>query len=222
MKTIAKYIAISIISTGTLFTACVSNKQMKASAAHIEQLKKDSIATHQKLDAKMAVVTEKQKTQVVHELREAHAVKHETHVSTTPTKPEHFTPLPPSGVESAFKLSYPDARETVWTNEILHSQPDTLVEKAYKASFLVQAKRHTVVYAENGKMIEARSEILPEQLPENVYEAIKKQFPEEQIVSASTYKSSRTNGSYTAVVKSKLHAVEQILIVAENGTIVKH
>ena len=116
----------------------------------------------------------------------------------------------------------PDASGIVWTNEVLHSHPDTLVEKAYKASFMVHEKRHTVIYAENAKLVEARSAILPDQLPENVYEAIKKEYPEDQIVSASTYKSTRTNGSYTAVVKSKLHDVEKKLIVAENGTIVKH
>jgi hypothetical protein len=41
-------------------------------------------------------------------------------------------------------------------------------------------------YAENGKLVEARSAILPDQLPENVYEAIKKEYPEDQIVAATT------------------------------------
>lgn len=225
MKTIAKYLAIIVVTSSTMFTACVSKKKMKASAAHIEQLKKDSIATHRKLDAKMAAVAKKQEVNQAHVANpatEAHVAKHETHVSTVLTKPEHISPLPTSEVESAFKLSYPDAHNIVWTNEVLHSHPDTLAEKAFKASFLTHEKHHTVVYAENGKLVEARSEILPEQLPENVYEAIKKQFPEEQIVSASTFKSSRSDGSYTAVVKSKLHEVEKNLIIAENGTIVKH
>lgn len=77
MKTIAKYLAIIVVTSSTMFTACVSNKKMKASAAHIEQLKKDSIATHRKLDAKMAVA-KKQDVQ-------AHAANpaseaHEAHV----------------------------------------------------------------------------------------------------------------------------------------------
>ncbi len=229
MKTIVNYIATIIIISSTMYTACVSKKKMQASAAHIERLKNDSIATHHKLDAKMAAATKKQEVREVHEKQEVGEVheKHvevtnETYIPTTPIKPEHLAPLPPSGVESAFKASYPDASEIVWTNEMLHSHPDVNVEKAYKASFLVQQKRQTVVYAENGKLVEARSEILPDQLPENVYEAIKKEYPEDQIVAATTYKSTRTNGSYTALVKSKLHDVEKILIVEENGTIVKH
>lgn len=216
MKTIAKYLAIIILTSGTMMTACVSKKKMKASAARIEQLKKDSIATHHKLDTKLATITKKQ------EVHEKHVVKQETDMPKTVRNPEHFTPLPPSAVDSVFKISYPDAKEIVWTNEIVHNHSEASIEKAYKASFLVQEKRQTVVYAENGKWVEARSEILPDQLPEIVYEAIKKQFPDEQIVAATTYKSTRTNGSYTAVVKSKLHDVEKILIVAENGAIVKH
>ena len=72
MKTIAKYLTIIIITSGTMFTACVSKKKMKASAARIEQLKKDSIATHHKLDTKLATITKKQ------EVHETHVVKQET------------------------------------------------------------------------------------------------------------------------------------------------
>jgi len=210
MKTIAKYLAIMIITSGTMFTSCVSKKKMRASVAHIEQLQKDSIATHYKLNAKMAIAEKKQ------EVHEIHVMKHETHVSKIPTNPERFTPLPPSQVASVFETSYPDANEIVWTNEMSHN-----TDKVYKASFLLRQKRETVVYDENGKLVETRSEILPDQLPENVYEAIKKQYPDEQIVAATTYKNARSNGSYTAAVKSRLHANERILILAENGTIVK-
>ena len=199
-----------------MYTACVSKKKMQASASHIERLKKDSIATHYKLDAKMATIAKNQ------EVHEANVVIPETQVSKTVSKPEHFTPLPPSAIDSIFKISYPVAKEIVWTKEILHNLSQTNIQKTYIATFLLHKKRHTVAYAENGNLVETKSEILPDQLPENVYKAIKKQFPKEQIVAATTYKSIKCNGSYTAVLKSKLYTEEKILIVAENGTIVKH
>jgi len=200
MKTIVKSFVLIVVTVSSLLTACVSKYNLAASKTRVKELNKDNVATHNEQNKKLA---------------------HLSTSSKTIRQQEHFTPLPPFKVDSVFKAHYRYATEILWATykPQTHSEANCLHE--YQVHFLLQGKKESVVYTEDGKMIEVRSEILPYQLPEIVYEAIKNKYAEEQIVGAYAITNIYSDGSYVAVLKSKTQSTAKELIVSEKGLVVK-
>jgi hypothetical protein len=210
----------------TLFTACGSNKKLQASKAQVEQLKKDSIETHRKLE------NEKKKTSKVRiEKSKQETVQTPLPVNDNNTNPvvkkkstspiatsEVSKPLPPKVVANIFKTKYPTATEVIWTRRMPIVNVKNKNTRDYKAHFVIENKNNSVIYTENGTLIETREQILPDQLPPNIYAAIKSKYPDSNIVSAATIKNSKIQGSFIAVIK--MQTEEKELMLLENGTFV--
>ena len=209
MKSVSHFLGLLILVACALSTSCVSNKKMKAATAHIEQLKKDSIATHHKLNEKNAVVV---KNKV--------SVDTVQKVAVVP-KNDAIQPLPPLIVADAFNKDYPSASEIVWTKEIPLLKSENKNTRDYRVTFVFEKNKKSVIYSEKGKVVETKEQILPDQLPPNIYSAIKKKYPDFNIVSASTLKSLKINGSYTVVISNSTRTDEKELILMENGTFVE-
>jgi len=209
MKSISHFLGLLILVACALSTSCVSNKKMKAATAHIEQLKKDSITTHHKLNEKNAIV-----------------VKNKVPVDTAKkasvvTKIDAVEPLPPIAVAKAFNTDYPSASEVVWAKEMPLLKNGNKNTRDYRATFVFEKNKKSVIYSEKGKVIETKEQILPDQLPPNIYSAVKNKYPDFTIVSASTLKSLKINGSYTVVISNSTRTDEKELILMENGTFVE-
>jgi hypothetical protein len=209
MKSVSHFLGLLILVACALSTSCVSNKKMKAATAHIEQLKKDSIATHHKLNEKNVVV-----------------VKNKTSVDTAQKvaiipKTDIVQPFPPIAVANVFNTDYPSASEVIWTKEMPLLKKENINTRDYRVTFVFEKNKKSVIYSEKGKVIETKEQILPDQLPPNIYSAIKKKYPDFIIVSASTLKSLKINGSYTVVISNSTRTDEKELILMENGTFVE-
>lgn len=217
MKNILHSLAFIVLSASFFFTSCASKRKASTKA---------SAKTNTKAEQKSK--TSEMKPAIIN----TEIVKVETHTTTktkvtkteaTHVSPEHITiatPLPPEKVSDVFKKSYPFASEITWTNTMASSKPDQQTHD-YKANFLLKEEKNTVIYAENGDLIESRAQILPDQLPQNVYTAIKNKYADAEIVSATTYKSTKVKGSYTAIVKSQAFATLTEVILTDTGVFVE-
>jgi hypothetical protein len=186
----------SLIACTILFTACGSSKKLQSS-----NTKKNNTKTDRK--------SEEKKTQSVQK-------------KTTSTTTDAYDPLPPIGVENIFKSSYPSVTSAVWTKEMPLIKLENKNARDYKVIFILDTTKNSVIYSEKGELIETRSQILPDQLPPNVYNAIKKKYPDAHIVSAATFKNSKINGSYSAIIKPRAKAAEEKeVILTENGVFVE-
>lgn len=232
MKTTAKYLAMFTLAASTTFISCISNKKKQVSEVRIEQLRKDSIATHQELleahqklleTHQKLVETDQKLTETNHKLHDKHAhiekrkVHSESHSSSNAISSDNSNPLPPQEVLAVFRTNFPYANNVSWTKEKHCIKVHNHDVKGYRAHFYLQHQRNTIVYSENGEVVEIRTEILPEQLPQNIYVAIKKKYPDMFIVSASTYKNIKTNGSYTALIRTKSDAEDKEVILTDSG-----
>lgn len=134
---------------------------------------------------------------------------------------DNLSPFPPPAVASSFKNSYPIFSQLAWTkipSTLLHSATNTYT---YKADFRQDNIENTATYSETGQWIESKVKILPEQLPQNIYDAIKKKYPDAQIISAFTYKSSKINATYWVIIQTLAPVQQKELTINENGTFVE-
>ena len=132
-----------------------------------------------------------------------------------------YVPLPSKTIESAFNSSFPTAKDVVWTKEKNLSaqyEPNSII---YRANFKIIDNKNTAIYSEKGQLLEAREQILPEQLPPAIYNAIKNQYPNVIIVSATSVKYSITKATYAAIIQTSPNAAYSEVILAENGTFMK-
>ncbi len=209
----------------TLFTACGPNKKLQASKAQVEQLKKDSVETHQRLDNEKKKTSKAPTEQPKKETAEtpppvnANPVVKKKSIPVTPDASNVSKPLPPKVVSTSFKTKYPSATNVVWTSKMPIVKVKNTTTRDYKAHFVVGDKNNSVIYSEKGTLIETREQILPDQLPPNIYAAIKAKYPDSNIISAASVKNSKVQGSFIAVIKTQ--AEEKELMLLENGTIVE-
>jgi hypothetical protein len=208
MKNTLYSLAFLTALTCILFTACGPSKKLKASRAQVNQLKKDSIEARKKFDKKNAVGK-----------NTADKTKSTIPLPTYNTK--SYIPLPPDAVDHNFKSKYPSATQVVWTKRMPLVKTKNENAMDYKATFVVEKNNNSVIYSENGILIETREQIEPDQLPPNIYDAITKKYPKAIIVSATDFKNSKINGAYTAIIKSKEQSQEIEVILTENGTFVE-
>jgi len=147
---------------------------------------------------------------------------------STPTKStnkptEVFTPLPPDNIRDNFTKTYPAATDIDWSKQMSLVKTKNTQEMDYKAAFKLGTYNNSVIYSDKGELVESKMQIDTEQLPQNIYNAIKKEYPDAHIVSAYSYKSSRINGSYAVVIRSANldQAKEKEFLLTENGTFVE-
>jgi hypothetical protein len=214
MKTTFKFLALIALATSLFVTSCVSTKKMKVSQAHIDSLKKDSIETHKKLNEKSAVNNDN--TNIVSQNKRKKENKKITIVSL-PTD----TSLPPDTISRIFNTDYPNASEVMWTLEESSLKNENKKIKNYKVCCLLQGNKSTLIYSEKGKMLEIRIQITQDQLPPNIYTAVKSKYPDHIFKSVSTVKNIKSNGSYIVVITNQTRTEEKEIRLMENGKFVE-
>lgn len=115
-----------------------------------------------------------------------------------------------------FSNSHNAASDVIWEEYISDTKT-----KNYKVTYKEDSKTNSIVYATDGSIIEERQSILIDQLPQDIYNAIKEMYPNYKIMDASTYKHTNKEGSYIVHIKpaSALDVNEMELIFKENGSI---
>ena len=127
--------------------------------------------------------------------------------------------IPPQSVADVFKINYPAVNTVMWEQVVVPAKKGST--NNYKAYFIFNDIKHWVTYDADGKWVESREQILPDQLPQNIFLAIKNRYPASQIELATTYKNIKSPGSYAAFIKPQANAQEMEVILLENGTFVK-
>ena len=142
--------------------------------------------------------------------------KPKTNISDT-LRPD--TSVPPQSIADVFKVNYPNVKTVTWEQVNVPAKKAYVIN--YKAYFMVGDMKHLVVYDKDGNWIESREQILPDQLPQNIFAAIKKRYPSGHIKMATTYKNIQLPGTYAALVKPQGNEQETEVILQENGSFVK-
>jgi len=206
---------IAIISLGS----CARTKTSKSASA-----KNTTTQTTQVTKGKDTPNSSKsQDVEVTTKVVTKEKVVTETTVTVTenPEKTEKvatpITPTPPQTVASIFKKEYPNASATVWNDVVTEGKNG----KMYLVSFLLNNNRNSAIFNEKGVEVERRSEILPVQLPQNIYDAIKHKYKDAEIISASTFHSTLSKGNYAAKVKSEEFAIVSEFILNEKGEFIE-
>lgn len=99
----------------------------------------------------------------------------------------------PAAVKDALKKQYPNAKVEKWEKE----------GKNYEAEIEIGNAESSVVYDENGVLLETEIEIKVSELPKAVFEYFAKKFPEKKIKEASKITSANGKISYEAEVGDK-------------------
>lgn len=189
-----KSLLIVIASAAILFsglTSCTSNRKMQSSNPPAGQIKKDTAG----------VARESKNATVVPE-------------KNTTTKTTVTETLPPTSIQETFKKDHVNAREASWAKH------DMTEDSHYIVVYTEDNKTNSIIYSKGGSIIEERHQINVDQLPQNIYNAIKAKYPNYDIVSAATYKHTTKEGSYVAVVKPQANQTdmkEVELIIKEDG-----
>jgi hypothetical protein len=230
MKIILNSVVFFVLIVFTFSTACVPNKKLRASQNRVAQLTQDSVDTHRKLDEKAALLEEKNKEvfavsnvlpEEKKELVVSKALPEEKKARAAAITPhvELVAPFPPAIVASVFNINYPTIKDVLWTKETTTVKPEKA--KDYKANFSIEHDHYSVVYSQDGELMETRVKILPAQLPQGIHTAIKNKYADAYVVSAETFKHSKREGSYAVMIGSKSFLKDIELILMENGEIVK-
>lgn len=134
---------------------------------------------------------------------------------------DNLNTFPPASVSTSFKTNFPITTQLAWTKISPAMQSKTTNTNLYKADFKREEKENSATYNESGELVESKVKILPEQLPQTIYDAIKKKYAEVQIISAYSYKSIKTDATYFVLIKTLSPVQQKELIVMENGTFVE-
>jgi hypothetical protein len=201
-QTIKFFIFVTLIAA-TFLTSCVSSK-------------KTQVSNSTKVDGSSKSVTtpkaKKKKT----------VVKKNSNASVNSVENKDvFVSNPPAIVGSKFSANYPKASNVIWTKQKATSQYKDKVSNNYKVNFFLNETKQSVIYTNDGDWMEIRAEILPDQLPQNVHDAIKAEYPGLSVISASKIKHKHTNASYSAVIRNELISSEQEVFLSEQAVFVK-
>lgn len=152
--------------------------------------------------------------------------------STTPStkvkKQEAIVPktesiaTPPGDIKNNFSTRFPSAENATWKRQSILTN-EASASTSYNVSFVEAGKKIWITYSEKGTIIEERQEILIDQLPQNIYNAIRTNYPTYKVASATTYKSTEKEGSYAVVLSplSKFDTKEIEVILTENASLVE-
>lgn len=197
MKAVYNIVGILVITFSGLLMSCNSSTKMHASKQPVQKVKADTTET---VDGK--------------NIRPDTIKKIQT---------ETLGSLPPSKIEDQFSAEHSLATNVTWAKETTPINSNESSNSNYKAVYTENGKKNWITYAATGDIIEERHEILKDQLPQNIYNSIKQKYPDTEIVSVSTYKHLKHDGSYAVSVKpiSDTDSKEMELILRENGTVVE-
>lgn len=147
---------------------------------------------------------------------------------TGPKKEEVVTPetksteVPPSDLKDNFANRFPLAKNVSWekSSDLTDASATTA---QYKVVFVEDGKTNWIIYSEKGDILEERQQIEIDQLPQNIYNAIKEKYPTYKIALATTYKHTHKEGSYAVVLKpvSPNDTKEISAIFRENASLVE-
>ncbi len=219
------YFALACLAA-VLVTSCTTTKSMQT--AKQEEGKKNNAVTQSKTKEENKPIEESKPIEVKETKTEKNTVvetktEKVATVETTALAIDNkdvFVNTPPASVLAAFKKSYPVAREVIWTKKKLATGKKNKSGRDYKANFFLDENKNSVTYSYKGEVLETRMQILPDQLPPAVYNAIKTKYPDVYVVSATTVKNISTKSSYTAIIRTETSA-EREVILNEDGTFVQ-
>lgn len=196
MKALFVPLSITVMIISLLFASCNANKSAQASSST------NTKTTNTK--------TKKQSTAVSPKKEE---------IVTTKTE---ALEVPPIDIKNNFSSRFPTAEKPTWNKQ---STPTgaTTTKTRYNVVFVEDGKKNWIAYSDNGEVIEERQEILIDQLPQNIYNAIRINYPTYKVVSATTYKSTKKEGSYAVTLKplSKFDTKEIEVILTEDASLVE-
>lgn len=222
MKNAIYFFIAFALSTSTLITSCTWGKKVSTGTSK----KSGSTKPAPVPSTKTAILVPK--NEPVPAAKETTAVA--VPVTKTPvvdnvyreTKTvETYTPLPSNEVEKAFKSSFPTAKSIIWTKESPLPNSYNVASNGYKANFTVLENKNTAIYSEAGQLLEAREQILPEQLPPAIYNAIQSKYPGFVVISATSVKYSVLKATYAALIRVNPQSEVTEVVLSENGTFLK-
>ncbi|MFN0047521.1 MAG: hypothetical protein ACKVOU_00190 [Cytophagales bacterium] len=126
--------------------------------------------------------------------------------------------MPPEQVKMAFRSQFPTVSSEIWSEKTPLIMKENSKDRLFKVAFEFNKKKNWLTFSENGQLIETKVEILPEHLPPYLVNSIKIKYPEARIISATTYKSVRKEGNYTANLITQPNSDEKQIVLLENGT----
>ncbi len=240
-----------VIGATLLTVGCVSGRKTRAVNAHLQRLRDDSTATARRnaqvLQLRADSTSTARRNAKEKQLREDStatasrlgtlqnpapvaepapaAVKNPT---PTKGKPKQVTigtkavpPFPPVMVSANFKSVYPAIKQVQWAKTKPALNAATTDPEHYQANFAIADNAWSVLYTENGEVVETRTEILPSQMPLDVHLAIQQKYPNAEVISAATFKHVGHKGSYVAHLKSPTDSNPIEVILTEAGEFVK-
>jgi hypothetical protein len=195
-------IQILVLATAALFMfSCRTSKKTSAGTSTPVALKNDAPSPHLPVKKSKAIVEKSNGSEL--------------------TKEKVFVPLPPEIVTQKFRSSYATASDVVWTKKVAVANSDQPENINYKVIFILLDKTNSAIYKADGALIESRMQIMPDQLPSNVYAAIKQKYPDYTIISAFTVKSMAHKGAYAAYIKTETMSATKEIIIADTGSFVE-
>lgn len=200
MKYISLFLLLASFVILSVNSSCVSSKKSSTTTVPIEKQKKESVTTPNSKGKKKINVIKKDNPPKAMNL------------SGSENK-DVFVVAPPTRVGQTFHQSYPSARDVLWTKQKSSTH--------YKANFFLDDNKQSVIYAENGDWIETSTQILPDQLPQQVYNAIKHEYPGVFVVSATSIKNVNNRASYSAVIRKETKASEREVTLTDQGLFLK-
>ncbi len=221
MKNALKFRVYATLLVCVMMTSCGLFKRKMISNTQVKHVKKDSshVTGKRHIPVKSNdVLVEKKKEPVAPSVADP-ASSPPVIVPPVTKTIDGVVPLPPTLVEKTFNSNFPSATSVVWTK--VKPSLGGISTTGFRANFQLQHVKNEVIYDESGSLLEMREEILPEQLPPTVYNAIKTQYPSVYILSATAFKKSHINGSYAAIILPYAQSEHIEVILMENGTFVK-
>lgn len=130
--------------------------------------------------------------------------------------------VPPLDIKNNFSTRFPSAENTTWKKKSI-LRDEATISTHYNVAFVDAGKKIWITYSDQGTVIEERQEILIDQLPQNIYNAIRINYPTYSVASATTYKSTEREGSYAVMLRplSKFDTKEIEVILTENASLVE-
>lgn len=173
MKVLFIPVSIAIMILLLLATSCGHGKNMQASHP-VSKVQKDNATGSSKV---------------------------ETSKKTESTSPQTKSTLAlPIDVKDNFANRFPLAKNVSWDKEA-DSTDAQHPSMNYSVVFVDADKTNWIIYSDKGNVIEERQEIEIDQLPQNIYNAIKEKYPSYKIILATTYKHAHKDGSYAVLLK---------------------
>jgi len=110
----------------------------------------------------------------------------------------------PQAVKSVFYSKYPNVKDVKWDNE----------DDNYEASFDVNRVNNSILFSQDGKIIETEVEIEISQLPINVSDYLKKHYKNQKIKEVAKI----TTDKGIIIYEAEIHGKD--LLFDENGNLI--